>query len=257
MNPYREGSMQKAMVFNIQKFSIHDGAGIRTDVFFQGCNLRCKWCSNPESQPLRPPPGESAREYTVGELVAELLKDKPFYDASGGGVTLTGGEALLRPGFVTALCDALHGEGVRVAVETAACVSPDVFLRVLEHVDFAYIDFKHYDEQKHLEATGAGLATIKKNIAAALKSATPVVVRIPVVPGFNNSAADFPKFAEALTGLGVKQVQLLPFHQLGESKYRRLGLPYAYDGLPQLHDEDVFAFARALADAGLDVQIGG
>ena len=88
--------MQQALVFNLQKFSIHDGAGIRTDVFFQGCNLRCGWCSNPESQPMEPLPGEKATAYTVDALVAELVKDKPFYDESGGGVTLTGGEVLLQ-----------------------------------------------------------------------------------------------------------------------------------------------------------------
>jgi len=249
--------MQKATIFNIQKFSIHDGAGIRTDVFFQGCNLRCKWCSNPESQPVKPLPGEPAREYTVEELLSELLKDKPFYDTSGGGVTLTGGEVMLWPDFVVALCDALHARSVHVAIETAACVPEDVFLRVLAHVDFAYIDLKHYDEEKHREATGAGLGLIRKNIAAALRSATPAVVRIPVIPGFNDSPAGFSRFAEALNALGAKKVQLLPFHQLGESKYDRLGLPYAFDGIPQMHDEDVSAFAQTLKDAGLDVQIGG
>jgi len=249
--------MQKATIFNIQKFSIHDGAGIRTDVFFQGCNLRCKWCSNPESQPFKPLPGESAREYSVEELLSELLKDKPFYDTSGGGVTLTGGEAMLRPDFAAALCDALHECGVHVAIETAACVPADVFLRVLAHVDFAYIDLKHYDEEKHRAATGVGLGLIQKNIAAALKSATPVVVRIPVVPGFNDSPAGFSKFAGALNALGAKKVQLLPFHQLGESKYARLGLPYTFGGVPQMHDDDIAAFAQTLKDAGLDVQIGG
>ncbi|NLI52805.1 MAG: glycyl-radical enzyme activating protein [Clostridiales bacterium] len=249
--------MQKALVFNLQKFSIHDGAGIRTDVFFQGCNLRCKWCANPESQPMEPLPGESAKAYTVDELVEELLKDKPFYDESGGGVTLTGGEALLHPEFVLELTQALHREGVHVAVETAACVSEDVFARVLAAVDFAYIDLKHYDDTKHREGTGVGNELILRNIAAALKGKTPVVVRIPVIPGYNDSEANFEGFAKTLTALGAKDVQLLPFHQLGESKYRRLNLDYAYDGTKQLHDGDVSAFAAALTRAGLNVQIGG
>lgn len=249
--------MLTATIFNIQKFSIHDGAGIRTDVFFQGCNLKCKWCSNPESQPMEPLPDETARVYTVEALVTELLKDKPFYDTSGGGVTLTGGEALLQPEFVLALTDALHREGVHVAIETAACVPTDVFLRVLERVDFAYIDLKHYDDVRHRDGTGVGNALILKNIAAALKSKTPVVLRIPVIPGFSDAADDYPKFADTLVGLGAKQVQLLPFHQLGESKYDRFRLPYAFDGVSQMHDEDVTAFADVLRRAGLDVQIGG
>ena len=249
--------MQEALVFNLQKFSIHDGAGIRTDVFFQGCNLRCGWCSNPESQPMEPLPGEKVTAFTVPALVAELVKDKPFYDESGGGVTLTGGEAMLHPEFVLALCAELHREGIHVAIETAACVSEDVFARVLAAVDFAYIDLKHYDDAKHRAGTGVGNALILRNIGTALRSAKPVVLRIPVIPGFNDSEADFAGFAKALTELGAKEVQLLPFHQLGESKYKRLQLNYAYDGQKQLRDGDVSAFAEALEKAGIKTQIGG
>ena len=249
--------MEEALIFNLQKFSIHDGAGIRTDVFFQGCNLRCGWCSNPESQPMEPLPGEQATAYTVPALVAELIKDKPFYDESNGGVTLTGGEALLHPGFVIALCEALHQEGIHVALETAACVGEDVFARVLAAVDFAYIDLKHYDDAKHRAGIGVGNALILRNIAYALKSETPVVLRIPVIPGFNDSEDDFSGFVKILGDLGAKEVQLLPFHQLGESKYKRLQLDYAYDGQKQMRDGDVSAFADALCGAGIQVQIGG
>jgi pyruvate formate lyase activating enzyme len=249
--------MLTATIFNIQKFSIHDGAGIRTDVFFQGCNLRCQWCSNPESQPIEPLPGEKTRDYTVDELMQELVKDKPFYITSGGGVTLTGGEALLWPDFVCALCDALHAESIHVALETAACVPEKTFLRVLEHVDFAYIDLKHPDNSMHRAGTGVGNALVLQNISAALKTSTPIVVRIPVIPGFNDSTGDQALFAKTLSELGVKEAQLLPFHQLGESKYQRLNLPYAFDGVRQLKEQDVSAFADALRSAGLTVQIGG
>lgn len=249
--------MLTATIFNIQKFSIHDGAGIRTDVFFQGCNLRCQWCSNPESQPIEPLPGEKTRDYTVDELMRELVKDKPFYVTSGGGITLTGGEALLWPDFVCSLCDALHAEGIHVALETAACVPQATFLRVLERVDFAYIDLKHASDSKHRAGTGVGNALVLGNIAAALKTSTPIVVRIPVIPGYNDSPEDQALFAQTLTKLGVKEVQLLPFHQLGESKYQRLNQPYAYTGTKQLHEADVAAFADALTRAGLSVQIGG
>ena len=133
----------------------------------------------------------------------------------------------------------------------------DVFSRVLAAVDFAYIDLKHYDETKHRAGTGVGNALILRNIAAALKSKTPVVIRIPVIPGFNDDASDFAGFAETLIRLGAKNVQLLPFHQLGESKYDRLDLPYTFNGVKQLRDGDVAAFAKALEEKGLSVQIGG
>ena len=249
--------MREALVFNLQKFSIHDGAGIRTDVFFQGCNLRCGWCSNPESQPMEPLPGEKATAYTVDALVKELVKDKPFYDESGGGVTLTGGEALLHPEFVLELCAALHAVGVHVAMETAACVGEDGFARVLSAVDFAYIDLKHYDNTKHKAGTGVGNVLILRNIKHALASETPVVIRIPVIPGYNDSEKDSIGFANLLNDLGAKEVQLLPFHQLGESKYKRLQIEYAYAGQKQMRDSDLSAFAESLAKAGIHVQIGG
>ena len=249
--------MQEALIFNLQKFSIHDGAGIRTDVFFQGCNLCCGWCSNPESQPIEPLPGEKATAYTVEALVAELVKDKPFYDESGGGVTLTGGEALLHPEFVLELARALHEAGIHVALETAACVNEDVLSRVLSAVDFAYIDLKHYDDTKHKSGTGVGNALILRNIANALQSSTPVVIRIPVIPGYNDSETDFAGFAKALQDLGAKEVQLLPFHQLGESKYKRLQIEYAFDGKKQMRDGDLSALAKTLTKAGIQVQIGG
>lgn len=249
--------MLTANVFNLQKFSIHDGAGIRTDVFFQGCNLRCGWCSNPESQPMHALPGEKTTEYTVDELVRELIKDKPFYDESGGGVTLTGGEALLQPEFVLALTEALHDEGIHVALETAACVSSEVFDRVLAAVDFAYLDLKHYDDEAHRAGTGVGNALILRNISAALQGNTPVIVRIPVIPGYNDSEANFAGFARVLTTLGATQVQLLPFHQFGESKYDRLKLPYAFDGVRQMRDADLSDFVDVLEQAGIQVQVGG
>ena len=132
-----------------------------------------------------------------------------------------------------------------------------MFTRVLSAVDFAYLDLKHYDDAKHRAGTGVGNALILQNIAAALKGTTPVVIRIPVIPGFNDAPADFEGFAQTLGSLGAKEVQLLPFHQLGESKYSRLHQPYDYDGVKQLRDEDVAAFADALRKKGFSVQIGG
>ncbi|MFH1512083.1 MAG: glycyl-radical enzyme activating protein [Bacillota bacterium] len=249
--------MTDAPIFNIQHFSLHDGEGIRTTVFFQGCNLRCRWCSNPESQPMEPLSGESVQTYSVPQLLAELLKDKPFYDTSGGGVTLSGGEPLLYPEYAIALCRVLHEEGVHVTIETAANISEEIFSSILGAVDCALIDLKHYDNAAHIAGTGIGNAQILSNIVSAVRSATETIVRIPVIPGYNDSLADARAFADTLARLAIRRVHILPFHQFGESKYHRLNLPYAYDGVPQQHEEDLEAFAAVLKESQLSVQIGG
>lgn len=247
----------KAFIFNIQRFSLHDGAGIRTNVFFQGCNLQCKWCANPESQAIHPDPNGSAREYTVEELVKELVKDKAFFDTSGGGVTLTGGEPLLHREFVRALCDALHALGIHVAVETAAHIPAAAFTDMIRLFDLIHIDLKHYDEDAHERGTGMGNALILQNIRSALSSDIHTILRIPVIPGYNNSGEDMRGFAQLLKSLGAKEVHLLPFHQMGESKYNNLGIRYDYAGTQQLHEEDLAAFEQILLEAGMQVQIGG
>lgn len=250
----------KALIFNIQRFSLHDGDGIRTTVFFKGCNLHCQWCANPESLSTEPEIMENeeiGRYYTLSELMAEIRKDKPFYDKSGGGVTLSGGEPLLQAGFVCALCDALHAEGITVGIETAANVQRALFAKVLEHIDFALIDLKHYSSDMHKKGTGAENKMILENIRYALSQQTPVTIRIPIIPGYNNSFEDAKAFAGLLNELGAKDVHILPFHQLGENKYNKLGLLYAYKDIPQLHDEDLEGFADILSSFGLNIQIGG
>jgi len=245
------------LIFNIQKFSLHDGPGIRTNVFFQGCNLRCKWCANPESFELEPEGETEAKAYCISELMDELLKDKVFYQSSGGGITLTGGEALLQPAFVSALCDALHEEGIAVLLETAACVSEEVFTAVMSKCDILYIDLKHYTDEKYSGGTGAGIGHVLTNINAALNSGIHTVIRIPVVPGYNNTIEDINGFAEVLSKLGAREIHLLPFHQLGSYKYTKLGLTYAFEDVPGLHERDLEPFAAALRRSGFTVQIGG
>ena len=245
----------EALIFNLQRFSLHDGDGIRTNVFFQGCNLRCEGCANPESIELAPE--SKAQRYSLDGLMAQLLKDKPFYDESGGGVTLTGGEPLLQYAFVLALCDALHAADIRVNLETAANVSAGVFDSVSKKCDAVLIDLKHYDEAAYKRGCGADGAKIIANIGASLQNNARTIVRVPIIPGFNNTVEDMHGFSSLLGRLGAKEVHLLPFHQLGENKYKELGRKYAYTGVPQLHNEDIEPLAEILRADGFSVQIGG
>ena len=248
----------KGLIFNIQKFSLHDGAGIRTSVFFQGCNMRCKWCSNPESLEIRPERQDgNAKYYSVPELMAELIKDKVFYDASGGGVTLTGGEPLLQPEFVSELCEALREAEIGIALETSGNIDEAAFQSVIHKFDAIHIDMKHYNAEAHERGTGTGNEQIMPNIITALESGVHTIIRIPVIPGFNDSPEDIREFADLLGRIGARDAQLLPFHQLGESKYEKLGAKYDYSGVTQLQEKDLALFMRILGEVVQNVQIGG
>lgn len=248
-------------IFNIQKFSIHDGPGIRTVVFLKGCPLSCSWCSNPNSRKLRPvmmrdadDPSvflEDSREQRVDEVVRICLQDQPFYDESGGGVTLSGGEPLVQHAFAIAVLKALRAQGVHTAIETTGAVAPAVFRKALPHLDLVIMDVKHHDPAQHRRWVGVGNDLPLANLGAALESGTPTWVRIPVIPGVNDSLSDAAAFAALLRPRGVERVQLLPFHQYGERKYDLLDWPYSFAGVPTSHEEDVEPFRQALVDHGL------
>ncbi len=248
----------KANIFNIQKFSLHDGPGIRTSVFFKGCNLKCAWCANPESQSLE---REIFHElsgdriyghlYTVGELMDEILKDKIFYDKSGGGVTLTGGEPFLQHEFITSFCAELKREKFHIAAETAGHINKDVFDKLAGLMDFIYIDFKHYNLQSHFEGTGISNTLIMGNIKSLSETGSNFVVRIPIIPGFNDSLTDAKKFAFSLNEMNVQYVELLPFHQLGENKYKYANIEYKYKGVSGMSPDSLLDYKKILSDAGV------
>ena len=299
--------MQSATVFNIQKFSLNDGPGIRTVVFLKGCPLRCLWCSNPESQHREPqlewkasactgcgtcvglcpqasaittvgkrhvdvrklrgdsPEAAAAIEAcparalscvgetkTVDEVLETCLQDRLFYEDSGGGVTLSGGEALTWPEFDIELLSRLHGEGVDTCIETEAYVPTATFEAVAEHLDHLLIDLKHWDSSAHERGTGGGNGLVLANLRRAFDMGKDVLVRTPVIPGFNDGVEDARHMARILLDVGTTRVQLLPFHSFGESKYDLLGWEYHLHGTQNLHPEDLAEYARAYQDEGVE-----
>ncbi|MFP3042186.1 glycyl-radical enzyme activating protein [Treponema primitia] len=249
----------KGLLFNIQKFSLHDGPGIRTVVFFKGCPLRCRWCSNPESQEagigtaISYQPSADIRYYALEEVLETCLQDRPFYEESGGGVTLSGGEVLLQADFAILLLDRLGEEKIHRAIETSALAPAAVWEEFINHVDLLLIDVKHYDRERHIEGTAVSNEACLANLKTALDRGKSVLPRIPVIPGFNNSLEDAEGFARLFSALGISKAELLPFHQFGEKKYEDLGIPYPMHGIPQLHREDLAEYRQVFIDRGINV----
>lgn len=249
------------MIFNIQKFSINDGPGIRTVVFFKGCPLKCTWCANPESQELflgskvKSQGSKSKLEgevKTVDEIMSVVMQDLPFYEESDGGVTLSGGEATMQPDFAIELLKALKTENIHTAIETTGFTSPAIFQRIIEYLDLLLFDIKHWNEAKHKEGTGVSNVPILKNMKYAIDVGKEVLPRLPVIPGYNNSLDDARGFVRRLREVGAERVQLLPFHQFGENKYHQLGREYAFSGVKALHPEDLQDFRQVFIDSAIE-----
>lgn len=248
--------MIRGEIFNIQKFSIQDGPGIRTTVFLCGCPLRCKWCANPESQDRYRERSKDAKEMGVDEVLRIVLQDRLFYEESGGGMTISGGEPLRQPDFAEALTRAAHESGIHVAMETTGFAAEADFNRVTAQADLLLFDVKHYDSEKHRAGTGVGCERIHANLRAAQSAGKAIVARIPVIPTFNARIADAAGLAELIADIGIARVDLLPFHQLGENKYQNLGVDYAMAGMRQLPPEALGKYREEFLRLGLDCRIG-
>ena len=252
-----------ASIFDIQRSSFVDGPGIRTTVFFKGCNLHCAWCHNPESQSGVPQlmvyadkcvgcgkclekcphdlkscdlcgrcelycPAEARRvcgkSYTVDELLPELLADKLFYDTSGGGVTFSGGECMLQLDFLCEILQKCRENGIQTAVDTAGHVPFSHFERILPFTDLFLYDVKSMDAQTHKRYTGVDNALILENLAKLLERGARVWIRVPVVAGINDKEEEMRAMAAFFEQHGMpEKIELLPYHAMGESKARAIG----------------------------------
>jgi len=301
----------KATIFDIQKFNVHDGPGLRTLVFMKGCPLTCAWCSNPESQSIAPELlfyeekcirsnrclevcpthaisqnenrlvldkslcnlcGEcveacyagawkmSGRVVDEDYILKEIERDSSFYKSSGGGVTFSGGEPLLHADFIESVANRCQIEGIPVAVETCGYVPWKNLEKVLGNVDLIMFDIKHMDPKIHKKLCGCSNLPILKNLRAlSQRNNVEVIVRFPIIPGLNdtednvNSTA---RFVASLNG-NIKKVEILPYHNYGENKYKRLGRKYLLKGLELPTEEHMQAIKSTMEGYGLNVQVGG
>lgn len=300
------------LVFDIRGFSLHDGPGIRTTVFFQGCPLRCLWCCNPESQLSQPAavwvaercigcgrcleacpaqavrrtadgarridaarcdgcgrcvlacPGEAlqvfGRRVSVGEVLAEVARDALYAEHSGGGLTLSGGEPLGQPEFALELLRRYRTEekGAHTAIETSGEADWESLEALLPVVDLFLYDLKHADPAEHRRLTGRGNERILENARRLAAAGAEMVIRIPLVDGMNDDPPALAAAADFIASLrSVHRVDLLPYHRLGEPKYRRLGRRYALEGKPACPKRRVEEACAFFAGRGFEVRVGG
>lgn len=272
----------KGLIFNIQRYSIHDGQGIRTIVFFKGCPLKCPWCCNPESQEFHIetvkvtdrcihcrqcshnaeecPSGaitEFGKFMTVEEVISEIKKDMVFYNTSGGGVTLSGGEVLAQWEFALELLRELKKLGVNTAIETSGMGSTKNILALSEHLDIILFDLKIMDKEKAKEILGADIELIKNNMRALVENGKQVIPRIPLIPGYTMDDENICSIIDFVKNIGLKTVHILPFHQYGSRKYEYLNREYVLKDIKAPSSEEIDKIKIKMENQGLKVVVSG
>ena len=302
---------RKAFVFNVQKYNMYDGPGVRTIVFFKGCPLRCKWCSNPES--VKPgyqillkkdqctncgacaaacpegihslndgihkvdrtinctgcrkctavcPHGAieiAGEQKNLSELLELVKEDLMFYEISGGGITLGGGECTMQAEAAKNLLMACKQEGINTAIETCGYTKTEKFLEIAEFVDLFLFDIKHMDPRRHNELTGVSNDLILHNLSELLKRRYNVTIRMPMLKGINDSQAEIHAVIEFLTPYkdqsNFKGIDLLPYHKLGVNKYNQLEQTYPIEGDPSLSGQDINRIEKWIQEYDFPVRV--
>lgn len=295
------------IVFNIQRYSIDDGPGVRTTVFMKGCPLACLWCSNPESQSGLPEVtyrytsckrcgtcvkvcpeqavtlsndgvhidrvkctvcGEcvknclpealqiSGKRMTLDEVWKVVKKDADYYEASGGGVTASGGEILAQADFVAALLKRCREAGYHTCADTSGFGDPAALLKILEYADLVYFDLKHMDPEAHRQYMGQSNELILNNLELVVKTGVPLVIRAPLIPGYNNSDENLRAMAAKVAEIAKDSVvNLLPYHRYGANKYRMIDMTYQLEDVPELTSDELLHAKEIIESYGLKCEI--
>jgi len=263
------------VIFDLKKFALHDGPGIRTTVFFKGCPLNCWWCHNPEGLQSDPRnlsakeegiPAASPRrdgqtvgyQTTVEKLMTEIEKDVVFYEQSGGGVTFSGGEPLMQEEFLSELLEACRTKGIHTALDTSGYAPWEIFEKLCDRIGLFLFDVKLVDDEEHMKYTGVSNRLIFDNLGALLDRSQDVIVRIPLIPQITDRKDNLKAVITMLSKWNdVRGVDLLPYNKMGEEKFRRFSMDSKLGPLPAQSDAELKERATLFEAAGVRVHIGG
>lgn len=265
----------EGLIFSVKKYSVHDGPGIRITFFMKGCPLKCLWCHNPEG--ISPFPetvtrtnkigdrefnsDEEAGKYYSVESVMEIIgKEKVFMKHSNGGVTFSGGEPMMQADFLLSTLKACRDNGYHTAIDTSGYASAESFKAVIPFTNLFLFDIKHLDDSKHIEITGVSNKDILKNFKLLAKSGKDIMIRIPVIPGFNDDMDHLFRLRDFISASktdSIKRINLLPFHKIGASKYQRFKMPYRMGEAEPPGKERMQALKEFFIETGINVKIGG
>lgn len=259
--------MKDAPLFAIKRFAVHDGPGIRTTLFFQGCPLRCAWCHNPESLSMHSPARQTdtfsydtnqCRRYSVDELLTEASRDAVFFASSGGGITLSGGEPLLHTAFLREFLPVAHQQGLHIALDTSGHAPQQDFTSILPWCHLVLYDLKSQDAARHKQWTGHTNERILANLAELASTGIPIWIRFPLIPEVNDTPAELDALCSLLASTPhIQQINLLPLHTIAQHKYHKLGLPSCYEKLQEPTEYRIDEINKKLSATGIPVVQGG
>jgi len=262
------------LIYDIKRFSVNDGPGIRTTVFFKGCPLACWWCHNPESRSneveratliRKLGDNEFCQQETIGksvsieEVMHEIVKDSVFYETSAGGVTFSGGEPLFQPEFLAGLAEACRSEGIHTCLDTSGYCSPGLFRDLIPKIDLFLYDLKILDREKHIHYVGYPNDDILYNLQQLDDTGGDYIIRVPVVPGVNEDRASMLSLLSYLKSFSNrgKEIHFLPYHALARHKFRYLGIGDKMEGTLAVDQQVLINLAGEFEQYGYKVKIGG
>jgi pyruvate formate lyase activating enzyme len=267
-------SSEKGLIFDIKRFSVNDGPGIRTTIFFKGCPLSCWWCHNPEGlsgeieeinvvEKLDGMEFHKTKEVgsfvTVSELLEEIEKERIFYETSGGGVTFSGGEPLNQYRFLLRLAGECTRHGIHTCLDTSGYISTGIFKSILNDFDLFLYDIKTLDEHKHKQYTGVPVEIILANLRALSETGRKFIIRLPVIPGINDDAEGISRITEFLAGLNneIREIHLLPYHSGAVAKYQKFGREFKIKNSIEINEIELNRLKNEFEQIGYKVKIGG